>query len=134
MIYLLLSKDETDDNKQLLVVALWICSTVISTSDAHQNKNIASGSRSRSSSPNPGGHGSRSSTPNPQGPSSGHSSRPSSPSLSPAPGEIVRPSGKISTNVGRDLAVMFVELVTPDVIYNGMLWLEKDFMKITIER
>ena len=40
----------------------------------------------------------------------------------------------ISHTTGRALALLLIELVAPDVMYNGILWLEEDFMKVTVER
>ena len=46
----------------------------------------------------------------------------------------VRQPGTIDPPVGRALALLLVELVAPDVMYNGIPWPEEDFMKVTVER
>ena len=41
---------------------------------------------------------------------------------------------KLTSGVSKAMALMLIELVTSDVMYNGIPWPEEDFMKVTIER
>ena len=41
---------------------------------------------------------------------------------------------KLSSHIAKFLALQVIELVTPDVMYNGIPWPEEDFSKITVER
>ena len=34
----------------------------------------------------------------------------------------------------KQLALMMVEIISPDIMYNGLPWPEEEFMKVTIER
>ena len=42
--------------------------------------------------------------------------------------------GTITAPMARHIGLLLIELVAPDVIYNGTPWPEEDFMKVTIER
>lgn len=42
--------------------------------------------------------------------------------------------GKLSAELAKFMALLLIELVTPDVMYNGIPWPDEDFMKVTIER
>ena len=46
----------------------------------------------------------------------------------------VKPTGQMSPKLSRILALLMIELVSPDVMYNGIPWPEEEFMKVTIER
>lgn len=41
---------------------------------------------------------------------------------------------QISDDVGRRIADIMVELVSPDVMYNGIAWPEEEFIRATVER
>ena len=41
---------------------------------------------------------------------------------------------QMNAQTARTLALLFIELVAPDVMYNGIPWPEEDFMKVTVER
>ena len=41
---------------------------------------------------------------------------------------------KISAEVAKYMAVLLIEQVTPDIMYNGIPWPEEEFMKVTVER
>ena len=43
-------------------------------------------------------------------------------------------AGTISAAMARHLGLLLIELVAPDVIYNGTPWPEEEFMKVTVER
>ena len=46
-----------------------------------------------------------------------------------------RPGRDLSPEMYEVVAILMVELVTPDVIYNAIVpWPEEEFMKITVER
>ena len=40
----------------------------------------------------------------------------------------------MTPKLARILALLMIELVSPDVMYNGIPWPEEEFMKVTIER
>ena len=40
----------------------------------------------------------------------------------------------VSEHVARGLAFLLVEQVSPDVMYNSVVWPEEDFMRVTVER
>ncbi len=40
----------------------------------------------------------------------------------------------MSVVTARMVALLLIELVSPDVMYNGIQWPEEDFMKVTVER
>ena len=40
----------------------------------------------------------------------------------------------ISPLTGQTLALLLIELVAPDVMYNGIPWPGEDYIKVTIER
>ena len=40
----------------------------------------------------------------------------------------------MSVSTGRQVALLLIELIAPDVMYNGIPWPEEDFMKVTVER
>ena len=42
--------------------------------------------------------------------------------------------GTITAPMARHIGLLLIELVAPDVIYNGTPWPEEDFMKVTVER
>ena len=42
--------------------------------------------------------------------------------------------GTISAAMARHIGLLLIELVAPDVIYNGTPWPEEEFMKVTVER
>ena len=48
--------------------------------------------------------------------------------------EGARGRGAIDPQVGRSMALLLIEQVAPDVMYNGIPWPEEEFMKVTIER
>ena len=41
---------------------------------------------------------------------------------------------KMSAELAKYLAISVIELVTPDIMYNGIPWPEEEFMKVTVER
>jgi len=41
---------------------------------------------------------------------------------------------RMTVDVSKCLAQMFVELVTPDVMYNGVAWPEEELIRFTLER
>ena len=41
---------------------------------------------------------------------------------------------QVTPAVAREVALRLIELVAPDVMYNGIPWPEEDFMKATVER
>ncbi len=43
-------------------------------------------------------------------------------------------SGTVSVAMARHLGLLLIELVAPDVIYNGTPWPEEEFMRVTTER
>ena len=40
----------------------------------------------------------------------------------------------MTPDIARDFSLILLELVMPDIMYNGMPWPEEDFMKVTMER
>ena len=40
----------------------------------------------------------------------------------------------LSSHMAKIIALIVLDLVTPDVMYNGIPWPEQEFMKVTIER
>ena len=40
----------------------------------------------------------------------------------------------INPHTGQTLALLMIELVAPDVMYNGIPWPNEEFIKVTIER
>ena len=52
---------------------------------------------------------------------------------SPSPGKEEKKK-QLSSHIAKFLALQVIELVTPDVMYNGIPWPEEDFAKITVER
>lgn len=47
---------------------------------------------------------------------------------------VVNTVGHMTPKLARVLALLMIELVSPDVMYNGIPWPEEEFMKVTIER
>ena len=41
---------------------------------------------------------------------------------------------QVTADTAKTLAVLLVEMVTPDVMYNTILWPEEEFLKVTVER
>jgi integrator complex subunit 5 len=41
---------------------------------------------------------------------------------------------QLSAELAKFLALLTIEMVTPDVMYNGIPWPDEDFLKVTIER
>lgn len=41
---------------------------------------------------------------------------------------------RLKAEVARNLALVLLELVSPDVIYNSVNWPDEDFMRNTVER
>ena len=62
-----------------------------------------------------------------------HDNRPASASP-PDGGPEPERTGAMTSRLARSLAVMFIELVSPDIMYNGIPWPEEEFMKVTMER
>ena len=40
----------------------------------------------------------------------------------------------LSSHMAKTMALMLLDLVAPDVMYNGIPWPEQEFMRVTIER
>jgi len=47
---------------------------------------------------------------------------------------VVNTVSHMTPKLARILALLMIELVSPDVMYNGIPWPEEEFMKVTIER
>ncbi len=62
----------------------------------------------------------------------------STPAANGEPMEVDQPKGEqagaISTAMARHVGLLLIELVAPDVIYNGTPWPDEEFTKITVER
>ena len=41
---------------------------------------------------------------------------------------------KLGVHIAKFLALQVIELVTPDVMYNGIPWPDPEFLKVTVER
>ncbi|ELT95971.1 hypothetical protein CAPTEDRAFT_186694 [Capitella teleta] len=47
---------------------------------------------------------------------------------------VMTASPKLSAELAKFLALLVIEMITPDVMYNGIPWPDEEFMKVTIER